>query len=109
MNTPAFLGSQRKVESHGFYPCHGGECIVEVDPFPLHETVCHQASVVLDDGTSFIPLQLEYPLKGNRVVTTREISNLTGAVLLNCIYLQLHRGVRNRTLTLIERKDDTRS
>jgi hypothetical protein len=64
-----------------------GEGIVEVNPFSLHETVCHQASLVLDDGTGFIPLQLEHPLKGDRVVTTREISKLPGAVLLNCVYL----------------------
>jgi hypothetical protein len=92
MNTPVFLGNQRKDESHGFHPCHGGEGIVEVDPFPLHETACHQVSLVLDDGNGFIPLQLEHPLKGDRVVTTREISKLKGAVLLNCVYLRLHRG-----------------
>jgi hypothetical protein len=91
MNTPTFLGSQHKEESHRFHPCHRGEGIVEVDPFPLNETACHQASLMLDDGTSFIPLQLEHPLKGHRVVTTREISKLPGAVLLNCVHLQLHR------------------
>jgi hypothetical protein len=92
MNTPAFLGSQRKEESHGFHSCHGGEGIIEVDAFPLHETTCHQASLVLDDGIGFITLQLEHPLKGDRVVTTREISKLPGAVLLNCVHLRLHRG-----------------
>jgi hypothetical protein len=56
MNMPAFLGSQRKEELHGFHPCHGGEGIVKVNAFLLHETVCHQASLVLDDGTGFIPL-----------------------------------------------------
>jgi hypothetical protein len=81
MNTPAFLGSQRKEESRGFHPCHGDKGIVEVDAFPLHETTCHQASLVLYAGTGFIPLQLEHPLKGDRAVTTREISKLTGAVL----------------------------
>jgi hypothetical protein len=50
MNMLAFLGSQRKEESHEFHPCHGGEGIVEVDPLPLHETACHQASLVLDNG-----------------------------------------------------------
>jgi hypothetical protein len=45
MNTPASLGSQRKEESHEFHPCYGGEGIIEVDSFPLHETACHQASV----------------------------------------------------------------
>jgi hypothetical protein len=92
MNTPAFLGSQRKEESHGFYPCHGGEGIIKVDAFPLHETTCHQVSLALDDGTDFIPLQLEHSLKGDRAVTTREISKLPGAVLLKCVYLRLHRG-----------------
>jgi hypothetical protein len=92
MNTPAFLGSQRKEESHGFHMCHGGEGIIEVDCFPLHETTCHQASLVLDDGTGFIPLQLEHPLNGGRAVTTREISKLQGAVLLNCVHLRLHHG-----------------
>jgi hypothetical protein len=92
MNTPAFLGSQRKEESHGFHPCHGGEGIVEVDAFPLHETACHQVSLVLDDGTDFIPLQLEHPLKGDCAMTTREISKLLGAVLLNYVHLRLHRG-----------------
>jgi hypothetical protein len=58
MNVPAFLGSQRKEESHGFHSCHRGEGIVEVDPLPLHKTACHQASLVLDDGIDFIPLQL---------------------------------------------------
>jgi hypothetical protein len=48
MKTPAFLGSQRKEESHGFHSCHGGEGIIEVDPLPLHETVCHQVSLVLE-------------------------------------------------------------
>jgi hypothetical protein len=86
-----FLGSQRKEESHGFHPCHG-EGIIEVDAFPLHKTVCHQASLVLDDGTDFISLQLEYPLKGDRTVTTREISKLLDVVLLNCVHLRLHRG-----------------
>jgi hypothetical protein len=76
MNTQAFLG----------------EGIIEVDPLPLHETACHQASLVLNDGAGFIPLQLEHPLKGDRAVTTREINKLTGAVLLNCVHLRLHRG-----------------
>jgi hypothetical protein len=92
MNTPAFLGSQRKEELHGFYSCHRGEGIVEVNPLPLHEIACYQASLVLDDGAGFIPLQLEHPLKGDRAVTTREISKLPGAVLLNCVHLRLHRG-----------------
>jgi hypothetical protein len=63
MNTPAFLGSQRKELSHEFHPCHGGEGIVEVDTFSLHETACHQASLVLDDGISFIPFQLNTHLR----------------------------------------------
>jgi hypothetical protein len=92
MNTPAFLGSQHKEESHGFHPCHGGEGIIEVDAFPLLETVCHQVSLVFDDGTDFIPLQLEHPLKGDRAVTTREISKLLGVILLNCVHLRLHHG-----------------
>jgi hypothetical protein len=92
MNTLAFLGSQRKEESHGFHPCHGGEGIVKVDPFPLHKTACHQASLVLDDGTRFISLQLEHPLKGDRAVTTWEINMLLGAILLNCVHLRLHYG-----------------
>jgi hypothetical protein len=66
MNTLALLGSQRKEESHGFHPCHRGEGIIKVDVFLLHETMCHQASLVLDNGTSFIPFQLEHPLKGDR-------------------------------------------
>jgi hypothetical protein len=104
MNTLAFLGSQRKEGSHRFHPCHGGEGIVEVDPFPLHETACHQASLVLDDGTGFIPLQLEHPLKGDRAVTKREISKLPGAVLLNCVHLRLHHGTPCRvSLGLRER------
>jgi hypothetical protein len=92
MNTSAFLGTQPKEESHGFHPSHGGEGIVEVDPFSLHKTACHQASLVLDDGTGFIPLHLEHSLKGDRAVTTREISKLLDAVLLNCAHLRLHRG-----------------
>jgi hypothetical protein len=104
MNTLVFLGSQCKEEMHGFHPCHGGVGIVEVDPFPPHKTTCHQASLVLDDGTSFIPLQLEHPLKGDRAVTTREISNLLGAVLLNCVHLRLYRGTPCRvSLGLYER------
>jgi hypothetical protein len=93
MNTSAFLGSQRKEESHRFHPCHRGEGIIEVDAFLQHETTCHQASLVLDDGTGFIPLQLEHPLKGDHAVTTREISKLLGAVFLNCVHLRLHRGM----------------
>jgi hypothetical protein len=92
MNTPAFLSSQRKEESHRFHPCHGGEGIVKVDPLPLHKTACHQASLALDDDTSFVPLQLEHPLKGDRPVTMREISKLSGAILFNCVHLRLHRG-----------------
>jgi hypothetical protein len=81
-----------------------GKGIVEVDAFPLHETVCHQASLVLDDGTGFIPLQLEHPLKGDRVVSTREISKLPGAVLLNYVHLRLHRSTPCRvSLDLRER------
>jgi hypothetical protein len=87
MNMLAFLGSQCKEESHKFHSCHGGEGTIEVDPLPLHKTLCHQASLVLDDSTGFIPLQLEHPLKGDRVVTTREISKLSGVVLLNCVHL----------------------
>jgi hypothetical protein len=87
MNTHAFLGSQCKDESHGFHPCHCGKGIIEVDPFSLHKTACHQASLVLDDGTSFIPLQLEHSLKGDRAMTMREISKLPGAVLLNYVHL----------------------
>jgi hypothetical protein len=51
---------------------------------------------VLDNGVDFIPLQLEHPLKGDRAVTTREISKLPGAVLLNRIILCLHRGTSCR-------------
>jgi hypothetical protein len=87
MNTPAFLSSQRKEESHGFHPCHWGKGIIKVDAFPLHETTCHQASLMLDDGTGFIPFQLEHPLKRDHAVTMREISKLSGAVLLNCVHL----------------------
>jgi hypothetical protein len=87
MNTTAFLGSQHKDESHRFHSFHGGEGIIEVDPLPLHETACHQMSLVLDDGTGFIPLQLEHSLKGDRMVTTREINKLLGAVLLNYVHL----------------------
>jgi hypothetical protein len=71
-------------------PCPESEGIVEVDSLPLQETSCHQASLVLDDDAGFIPLQLEHPLKGDRAVTTREISKLLGAVLLNRIHLCLH-------------------
>jgi hypothetical protein len=99
MNTSAFLGSQRKEESHGFHPCHRGEGIVEVDAFPLHKIAYHQASLVLDDGTGFIPLQLEHPLKGDHAVTTREISKLLGAILLNCVHLRLHRRRRKQDAT----------
>jgi hypothetical protein len=51
--------------------------------------------------------------KGDRVVTTREISKLSGAVLLNCVHLRLHRGTPCRVslglcegprLTVIARK-----
>jgi hypothetical protein len=104
MNTPTFLGSQCKEESHGFHLCHGGEDIIEVDPLPLHETACHQASLALNDGTGFIPLQLEHPLKGDRAVTTREISKLSSAILPNCVHLQLHHGTPCRvSLNLRER------
>jgi hypothetical protein len=82
----------------------GGEGIVEVDPLPLHETVCHQMSLVLDDDAGFIPLQLEHPLKGDRTMTMREISKLSGAGLLNCVHLRLHRGTPCRvSLGLRER------
>jgi hypothetical protein len=90
VDTPTLLDSQRK-ESHGLHPCHGSEGIIEVDSLPLQETSCHQASLVLDDA-DFIPIQLEYPLKGDRAVTMREISKLPGAVFLNRIHLRLHRG-----------------
>jgi hypothetical protein len=104
MNTPAFLGSQRKEESHEFDSCYRGEGIIEVDPLPLDETVCHQVSLVLGDGADFIPLQLEHPLKGDRVVTTREISKLPGVVLLNCVHFRLQCGTPCRvSLSLRER------
>jgi hypothetical protein len=47
---------------------------------------------MLDDGIGFIPLQLEHLLKSDHVVTTREISKLSGDVLLNIVHLQLHRN-----------------
>jgi hypothetical protein len=87
MNTPTYLGSQRKEESHGFHSCHGGEGIIEVYPLLMHENACHQMSLMLDDGAVFIPLQLEHPLKVDRMVTMREISKLLGAILLNCVHL----------------------
>jgi hypothetical protein len=59
---------------------------------------------VLDDGTDFIPLQLEHSLKGDRAVITREISKLPSAVLLIRIHLRLHRGTPCRVfLGLCER------
>src|SRR3954466_14062341 len=91
MDTPALLGSQRKEESHGLHPCHGSEGVVEIDSFLLQEASGHQASLVLDDGAGSIPLQLEHPLKGDCAVTTGEVSELPGAVLLDRIHLQLHR------------------
>jgi hypothetical protein len=87
MNTLAFLSSQCKEESHRFHLCHGGEGIIKIDAFLLHETTCHKSSLVLDDGTGFIPLQPEHPLKGDHAVTTREVSKLLGMVLLNCVHL----------------------
>jgi hypothetical protein len=66
--------------------------------------MCHQVSLVLDDGAVFIPLQLEHQLKGDRAVTTREISKLPGAVLLNQMHLCIHRGTPCRvSLGLCER------
>jgi hypothetical protein len=104
VDTPTLLGSQRKEESHGLHPCHGSEGIIKVNSLPLQEISCHQASLVLDDGVDFILLQLEHPLKGDRTVTTREISKLSGAVLLNRIHLRLHRGTPCRVfLGLCER------
>jgi hypothetical protein len=102
MNMPAFLASQRKGELHGFHLCNMGEGIIEVDAFPLHECTCHQASLVIDDGTGFIPLPLEHPLKGDRAVTTREISKLRGVVLLNSVHLRLHH--ERPRLTVVARK-----
>jgi hypothetical protein len=49
-------------------------------------------ALVLDDGTDFIPLQLEHTLKGDRALTTRKISKLPCALLLNYVHLRLHRG-----------------
>jgi hypothetical protein len=104
MNTSAILDSQRKEESHGFHLCHGGTGIVEADALPLHKIVCHQASLVLYDGTGFIPLQLKHPLKGDRDMTTREISKLPDAVLPSCVHLRLHHGTPCRvSLNLHER------
>jgi hypothetical protein len=104
VDTSTLLSSQCKEESHRLHPCHGSEGIVEVDFLPLQETSCHQASLVLDDGADFIPLQLVHPLNGDHVVTTRKISNLLGAVLLNRIHLRLHRGMSCRVfLGLCER------
>jgi hypothetical protein len=85
MNMLGLLGCQRK-ESHRFHPCHEGEGIVEVDPLLLQETACHQSSLVLDDGADFIPLQFEHPLKGDCVMTMREINELPGAVRLNSVH-----------------------
>jgi hypothetical protein len=103
MNMLALLGCQRE-ESHGFHPCHRGEGIVEVDPLLRQETACHQASLMLDDGASFIPLQFEHPLKGDRAMTMREISELPSAVRLNCVHLQLHHDMPSRMfLSLRER------
>jgi hypothetical protein len=48
---------------------------------------------MLDDGAGFIPLQFEHPLKGDRAMTMREISELPGAVCLNRVHLRLHRGM----------------
>ena len=50
------------------------------------------ASLVLDDGAGFIPLQPEHPLKGDRAVTAREIGKHPGAVLHKRIHLRLHHG-----------------
>jgi hypothetical protein len=47
---------------------------------------------MLDDGVGFIPLQFEHPLKGDRAITMREISELLGAVCLNRVHLRLHHG-----------------
>jgi hypothetical protein len=113
VDIPTLLGSQRKEDLHGLHLCHGSEGIVKVDSLPLQETSCHQASLVLDDDADFIPPQLEHPLKGDRAVTTREISKLLGAVLLNHIHLRLHRGTPCRVfiglcerprLTVVARK-----
>jgi hypothetical protein len=51
---------------------------------------------VLDDGAGFIPLQFEHPLKGDRAMTMREITEFLGAVRLNRVHLRLHRGTPSR-------------
>lgn len=59
----ALLGSQRKEETHRLHPCNTSEGIVKIDPLLLHEPACHQASLVLDNSTNFILLQLVHPQK----------------------------------------------
>ena len=91
MCQPSRAASARRSQ-HGLHPCHGSKGIVEIDPLLLHETSCHQASLVLDDGAGFSSLQLEHPLKGDRTVTAREVGKLPSVVLHNRIHLRLHRG-----------------
>jgi hypothetical protein len=81
-----------------------GEGIVEVHPLLLQEIACHLASLMLDDGAGFIPLQFEHLLKGDRAMTMREISELPSVVRLNRVHLRLHRGTPSRMfLGLCER------
>jgi hypothetical protein len=58
-------------ESHGVEASHRRVQFIKVDADALHVPFCDQARLVLDDGASLIPLDLEYPFQSNGFVATR--------------------------------------
>ena len=87
VGAPALLSCQHEKEMHGLHPCNRCEIIVEVDSLLLHEPACNQSSLMLDDRTGFIFLQLEQSFDDDRTVTGWEVSQLPGPISLNGVHL----------------------
>ena len=62
----------------------------------LDELVPHKRALCLTMAPASSLFSLYTHLKGDRAVTTRKVSKLPSAVLLNRIHLQLHHGAPRR-------------
>src|SRR5438128_7789005 len=78
-------------ESHRLDPCNRSEHFLEVDAQLLHVPLCHESRLVLHDGATRVPLQLEHPLQADWAVATRRIDETPSTVLLDGVHLLAHR------------------
>ena len=96
MDMPAITSRKCKQDSSKLHPSNGRKGVIEVDSLLLEESACDQSSLLLDNGSNLVPLQLEHPFQGDHMTTDWKVSQLPSLVLFDGVHLLLHRNAPGR-------------